>query len=72
MGAHVEILQVRGEAYSSWSEKIVNDSDHLKKVQTQEIAEKNVDNEEDAPKCLPHAVFHPHRLVEKLRMKVDN
>jgi hypothetical protein len=27
-GAHKEILQVRGEAYSSWSEKNVNDSDH--------------------------------------------
>jgi hypothetical protein len=27
-GAHDEILQVRGEAYSSWSEKIVNDSHH--------------------------------------------
>ena len=27
-GAHDEILQVRGEAYSSWSENFVNDSDH--------------------------------------------
>ena len=27
-GAHDEILQVRSEAYSSWSKKNVNDSDH--------------------------------------------
>ena len=32
-GAHDEILQVRSEAYSSWSEKNVNDSDHTSELQ---------------------------------------
>jgi len=43
----IEILQVRSEAYSSWSEKNVNDSDHKARCRTQLVGSKNVDSKED-------------------------
>ncbi len=39
----IEILQVRGEAYSSWSEKNVNDSRHTILLATESSGWKSVD-----------------------------
>jgi hypothetical protein len=41
----IEILQVRGEAYSSWSEKNVNDSHHSIMSATESAGWKSVDGE---------------------------
>jgi hypothetical protein len=43
----IEILQGRSEAYSSWSEKNVNDSDHSGAPVEWGVLLKNVDKEED-------------------------
>jgi hypothetical protein len=46
--AHDESLQGRSEAYSSWSEKIVNDSDHSFAPTDSPAGVKNVDSKADA------------------------
>ena len=38
----IEILQVRGEAYSSWSEKNVNDSHHTIRARLQNLPDGKV------------------------------
>jgi len=43
----IEILQVRSEAYSSWSEKKVNDSDHGTASNREFVPVKNVDSKAD-------------------------
>jgi hypothetical protein len=46
-GAHDEILQVRSEAYSSWSEKNVNDSNHGVRRIEKAVPLKDVDSKRD-------------------------
>jgi hypothetical protein len=48
----IEILQVRSEAYSSWSEKNVNDSDHGTVAITEFVRLKNVDSKANCLKAL--------------------
>jgi hypothetical protein len=47
----IEILQGRSEAYSSWSEKIVNDCNHGVRSKERYARAKFVDREEDGREC---------------------
>ena len=67
----MEILQVRGEAYSSCSEKNVNDSDHLRGTPTFSTPWRFVDNKADGRQQVKSRERPVFPLWKKLRMSVD-
>ena len=70
MGAHTEILQVSGEAYFSWSEKIVNDCNHEAEFFTRACGQKCIDTKESFVSGSVGRKLWAS-VVEKLRMEVD-
>ena len=67
----IEILQGRGEAYSSWSEKNVNDSDNTLAVAVHSVYLKDVDSKANAQEGRLDKGYEGSGIVEKLRMEVE-